>query len=402
MQYKNTTKNIRKIAEELNVAAILEGTVRKEGNKVRITAQLIDANTDQHIWSEQYDRNASEVFAIQSEVAQRIANQLHAKLTPDEGKRIQKKATQNIAAYEEYLKAKQSPFQEREQLLMSALKKDSAFALAWAELAYTYSKMTVRNPADIPYYNRKSLDAALTAVNYGPDLSETHMVLGDILKTFTLNPAISIKELNKSIKLNSNNAEAYVFKAFALMELGRFNEAEMNLIKAKQLDPLSFIMKAGWVSYYRYSRKPEQFLEYINAEKILENIQGAPYSVRENMKKDIKIWYYFLKEDYDSIFVYGKQFYDPAMLGIAYAKKGKTAEARKIVDSLNSISPYDHAFSIGIIYAWMDEKQKAMEYLNLAYRLYDFNMIRIKVDKMFDPLRNEESFKELLRKMGME
>ena len=90
------------------------------------------------------------------------------------------------------------------------------------------------------------------------------------------------------------------------------------------------------------------------------------------------------------------------MLGIAYAKKAKIAEARKIVDSLKSISPYDHAFSIGIIYAWLDEKQKAMEYLNLAYRLYDYNMIMIKVDKMFDPLRNEQSFKELLRKMGME
>ena len=393
MQYKNTTKTIREIAKELSVAAILEGSVRKEGNSVRINAQLIDANTDRHIWADQYDRNASEVFAIQSEVAQRIANQLDVKLTADEGKRIQTKATANIAAYEDYLRARQSPFDQREQLLMQALKKDSTFALAWAELAYTYSKMPAGDPTDVPYFIRKSLDAALTAVNYGPDLSETHMILGDVLKTITLNPALSIKELNKSITLNPNNAEAYTFLAFALMELGRFNEAEKNLVKAKQLDPLSGIMRGGWISYYRYSR---------NAEKLLGLIQEQPSPVREAMRNGIKLWYYFLKEDYDSILMYGNPLRDPALLGIAYARTGRVREARKIVDSLQALSSYDHAFSIGIIYAWLNEKQKAMDYLNLAYRLYDYNLIRIKVDKIFDPLRNEESFKELLRKMGME
>ncbi len=195
MQYKNTKKTIRQIARELHVAAILEGSVRKEGGNVRINAQLIDANSDQHIWAEQYDRNASEVFAIQSEVAQRIANQLNVKLTADEGNRIQKKATQSIAAYEDYLKARKLPYREREPLLLAALKKDSSFALAWADLALLYSKMPARNSSDVPYYIRKSLDAALTAVYYGPDLSETHMILGDVLKTITLNPATLCKRI---------------------------------------------------------------------------------------------------------------------------------------------------------------------------------------------------------------
>lgn len=275
---------------------------------------------------------------------------------------------------------------------MEVLKKDSTFALAWAGLALTYSKMPARDPSDIPYYISKSLDAALTAVNYGPDLSETHMVLGDILKTITLNPTLSIKELNKSIALNPNNAEAYVFLAFALMELGRFNEAEINLAKGKQLDPLSGIMRGGWISYYRYSR---------DAEKLLGFMQ-QPDRVRETGTEYGRRWYYFLKEEYDSILVFSNSIQDPVLSGIAYAKTGKAMQARKIVDSLKSISQYDHAFSIGIIYAWLDEKQKAMEYLNLAYRLYDYNLISIKVNKIFDPLRNETSFKELLRKMGME
>ena len=393
MQYKNTTKNIKEIAEELNVAAILEGSVQREGNNVRITAQLIDANTDNHIWSAQYDRNATEVLAIQSEVAQEIASQLNAKLTSDEDKRLNIKATKNIAAYDDYLRAKQLPLRQREQVLMEALKKDSTFALAWAELAYTYSKMPARDPSDVPYYIRKSLDAALTAVNYGPDLSETHMMLGDILKTITLNPALSIKELNKSITLNPNNAEAYVFLAFAEMEQGQFTEAEMNLVKAKQLDPLSPIMRGAWINYYRYSRNPEKLLQYLHE---------LPNQAREGMRNGIKLWYHFLKEDYDSILVYGNELNNPVVIGIANAKTGKVREAQKIVDSLIAKSANDNAFNIGIIYAWLNEKQKAMEYLNLAYRLYDYSLISIKVNKIFDPLRNDESFKELLRKMGME
>ena len=226
MQYKGTTKTIKQIADELGVVTILEGSVRKEGDSVRINAQLIDATNDRHIWAEQYDRNASEVFAIQSEVAQRIANQLDVKLTADEGKRIKAKATGSIQAYEDYLKARKAPFLEREKLLKEALKKDSTFALAWAELALTYAKMPLIDPTYQPSYIRKSLDAALTAVDFGPELSETHMALGDILKTITLNPRLSIKELRKSISLNPNNAEAYVFLAFALMELGEFPEAE--------------------------------------------------------------------------------------------------------------------------------------------------------------------------------
>jgi len=146
MQYKNVSGNIKQIAEELHVASVLEGSVRREGNQVRITAQLIDANTDQHIWANNYDRNVTEVFAIQSEVAHQIANELNVKLTEDENKRIEKKATGSISAYEDYLQAKKSRGDSAYKLLLSALQKDSTFALAWAALAITYSKMPIRNP----------------------------------------------------------------------------------------------------------------------------------------------------------------------------------------------------------------------------------------------------------------
>ena len=387
MEYKGIKKNIKEIADELGVATILEGSVRKEGNVLRITAQLINAKTDEHLWSESYDRNSSEIFTIQSEVAKHIANALNVKLVTDE------RATDNVEAYEDYLKAKKLPLFQRVDPLLAVLKKDSTFSLAWAELANVYSKIPWRNQDERPYYVRKSLDAALTAVEYGPKRSEAHMMLGEVLKTSTLSPALAIKELNKSIAINPNNAEGYVYLAFAQMEMSNFKDAEKNLVKAKQLDPLSMIMQSGWLNYYRYSRNPEKFLAYRN-------------EIRPTNRPDtliaIKIIYHFLKDEYDSVLVYGSKLPFSLLKNIAYIQTGKIDQAKKVIDSLENVSSYDHAFHTGILYGWMGDKQKAIEKLNLAYRLYDISLLSIKVDKIFDPLRNEDGFKELLKKMGME
>jgi len=393
MQYKDNRKNIKEIAAELGVATILEGSVRKEGKKLRIIAQLIDAHTDKHLWSETYDRDASEIFAIQSEVAQHIANALNVKLTTEEGKRLIEKATENVEAYEDYLRAKKLPLFQRVDPLLKVLEKDSTFSLAWAELANVYSKIPWRNQGERPYYLRKSLDAALTAVDYGPERSETHMILGDVLKISTLSPPLAIKELNKSIALNPNNAEGYVYLAFAQMEMGNFTDAEKNLLKAKQLDPLSAIMHSGWLTYYRYSRNPGKYLAYRNEIRPGNTPDTIPGT---------KMMYHFLRDEYDSILYNSGRLPYSLLKGIAYIQTGKTDRAKSIIDSLENISSYDHAFPTGILYAWMGEKQKAIEKLNLAYRLYDFGLISIKVDKLFDPLRNEDGFKELLTKMGME
>lgn len=393
MQYKETDKSTKEIADELGVNAILGGSVRKEGDKVRIAAHLIDANTDKHIWAETYDKNAAEVFAIQSEVAQKIVNALNVKLTTEEGKRIIEKATDNLEAYEEYLRAKKLPWSQRVEPLLNAIKKDSTFSLAWAELASAYSKIPFRNQSEKPFYVRKSLDAAMTAVALGPERSETHMILGDVLKISTLSPTIAIKELNRSIELNPNNAEGYVYLAFAQMELGNFIEAEKNLRKAKQLDPLSSIMNTGWLNYYRYTRDPDNYISYRNSLR--------PANVPDTTTGP-KLVYHFLKDEYDSILFYIRPASFSILKSIAYTRKGQADKAKKIADSLEKVSPYDHAFQTGILYAWIGEKQKAIEKLNLAYRLYDFGLISIKVDKLFDPLRDEEGFKELLKKMGME
>jgi tetratricopeptide (TPR) repeat protein len=219
------------------------------------------------------------------------------------------------------------------------------------------------------------------------------MILGDVLKISTLSPALAIKELNKSIALNPNNAEAHVYLAFAQMEMGNFTEAKKNLQKAKLLDPLSSIMNGGWLNYYRYSRDPGKYISYRN-EKRPGNIPDSTPGT--------KMVYHFLKDEYDSVLYYSRPTSNSILKSISYTRTGQPEKTKRLADSLENSSPYDNAFQTGILYAWLGEKQKAIEKLNLAYRLYDFGLISIKVDKLFDPLRNEEGFKELLKKMGLE
>jgi adenylate cyclase len=404
--YKNSKKSIKQIGEELGVAAILEGSVQKSGNQIRITAQLIDANTQEHIWAEKYDRSMNEIFAIHSEVAQQIAYQLNARLSADEKKRIEKNPTNNIAAYEDYLKGRQVLYEfdfsaenyEKikgvEKKYLDALKKDSTFALAWAGLAFTYRRLWDYDNYSIYHLRNKAMEAAIMGVTYDPELSETNMILGEILKYVTLNPALSLHILQKAINLNANNTDAYSLLAFALMEIGRFKEAETNLVKAKQLDPQSQLMRGAWYQYYINSR---------NVEKMEGFKKEFTVPAEDDFEQESKLQVFFLKDQYDSLLLYSKQYSWPTWMGIAYAKLGQAENARKMIDILKGTRSESYRVAwVGIIYAWLNEKEKAMDYMDRAFELRSPFLLEIKVHKLFDPLRNEVRFKELLKRMGME
>jgi TolB-like protein/class 3 adenylate cyclase len=403
MLYKGSKKSIKEIAGELGVTTILEGSVQRSGNQVRITAQLIDAKTQHHIWADTYDRNIEQVFAIQSEVAMQIAQQLNMNISDETKKRIDKKATENITAFDHYLKGKKIIYdwanpayfdnlEKAQNSFLEAIKLDSGFALAWAGLSFTYRQIgSLNKQLQINYYLIKSLEAGIKGIIYGPELSETHMMLGEILKNLTLNPLSSIDELHMSITLNPNNAEAHCLFAFACSEAGLFKEAEASLIKARELDPLSELMKSAWFQYYKNSR---------NA-KGLQNYNRDFYST-DNENTYAKTYAYFLNEQYDSVFIYSKRYSYPFWLAIAATRLGHMDLAQKFIDSVKNNLISDNVISTGIIYAWLNEKDKAIDWLEKSYYMKNSNILAIKVDKLFDPLRDDKRFIDLLRKIGVE
>ncbi|MCI0615261.1 tetratricopeptide repeat protein, partial [bacterium] len=183
MQYKNSNKGLREIAQELKVGNILEGSVRKEGNQLRITGQLIDAQTDEHIWAETYDRNLEDVFEVQSDVAQQIASALKAKLSSKEKELVEKKPTENLAAYDYYLKGRDYYGRYHKQdnetaieMFQKALKLDPNFALAYAGLADAYARRTMFGFPET--WNDSAFEASSKAIALDPNLPEGYKALG--------------------------------------------------------------------------------------------------------------------------------------------------------------------------------------------------------------------------------
>jgi TolB-like protein len=248
MKYKNTEKTIRDIGEELGVATILEGSVRRSGDRVRIVGQLINAHNDEHVWAETYDREMKDIFAIQSEVAQRIATELKAKLSPDEKQRIEKTLTENIDAYAYYLRGRdyynhyvKEDNERAIELFKKALELDSTYALAYAGLADAYSQRVQR--FSFPeYWADSSIELSKKAIAIDPNIAEPYKALGLAYSQRGWYRK-GLDQYYKAVALNPNYAPVVANLGFTNRELGNIQEALPWLRKSIALTP-------GRASYY--------------------------------------------------------------------------------------------------------------------------------------------------------
>jgi TolB-like protein/cytochrome c-type biogenesis protein CcmH/NrfG len=289
MQYKNTaTRNLPEIAQALKVTHVLEGSVQRSANRVRVSAQLIDARNDTHVWVEKYDRELADVFAIQSEIAQKIADQLQAKLSPKEKAAIKERPTEDLAAYDLYLRAKEliydgdvNPSRYREnsfkavQLLDQAIVRDPAFLLAHCQLASAHDDMYNLS------FDRTETRLALAetgvkaAVRLQPDSGETHLAQAIHFYWGYLNYDRAREELAKAQRTLPNNTRIFYFLGLIDRRQGRWDEAIRNLERAVDLDPrnASRIIDLGWT--YSNLRKYEEAIGMFNRALALE-----PRSIR--------------------------------------------------------------------------------------------------------------------------
>ncbi|MEA2554630.1 MAG: adenylate cyclase, partial [Fimbriimonadaceae bacterium] len=268
MQYKATVKNLRDIGRELGVSTILEGSVRKAGSQVRITAQLIDAKTDEHLWTETYDRELSDIFAVQSDVAQKIAEALRAKITASEQERIRRKPTENMEAYQWYLQGRVHLGKRTEESLRKAIgfferaiATDPLYALAYTGLADAYIFMSLLEFMPPREAFPKARTAAEKALEIDPSLAEAHASLGLVRFQFDWDWPQAEKELTRAIELNPNYATAHHFFADYLKGMGRFDEALVQIREAQELDPLSLAISSGVGHVLYLSRNYDQAID---------------------------------------------------------------------------------------------------------------------------------------------
>jgi serine/threonine protein kinase/Tfp pilus assembly protein PilF len=411
MRYKQSDKRIRDIARELDVANVLEGSVRRAGNQVRIVAQLIDAQSEGHLWADTYDKEMTQIFAIQSDVAQRIASALQARLSPSERGRIEKKQTENTEAYQLYLKGR---FHWNKRMVddvrmavdyfTQAIEKDSSFALAYAGLAQTYVLFPQFFGLPTKDYYPKAEAAARKALELDDNLAEAHSALGLIAYFYTWNWSSAEMEFRKAIALNPNYPTAHHWHCLMLNSMGRLDEALNEIKRAEELDPLSPIMttNVGWVLFFK-GRHDEAIEECEKALALDQNFVLAHF-VLGNVYCQKGTFATAIAEYQRVRMLVGYSPLGLGGLGYTYARSDSIHEARKTLEELLAYKEQNYlvSYEIALVYNGLMERDTALAWLEQAFEERNRFVVDMNIDPALQNLRSFPRFKSLLQKMRLE
>ena len=413
IKYKNTEMNINEIGKELNVGTILEGSVRKISDNARIAVQLINVETQEHLWTEEYDRKLNNIFAIQSEIALRIANELKVQLLSIEKQQIGKKGTGNAAAYKSYLLGKFHFNKKNEKSIFKgleyfqvAIKLDPGYALAYVGIADCYALIGGAGYGSMPRNTTviKAMDAVNKALDLDETLAEAYSSLAYINFRLEWDWEKAEKNFKKAIELKPGFAEAYERYAFYLALFRRFDEALPLMLHAQELDPLSASVSTGVGRIYHFSRQFDKAINQFN--KILEiNPDHAEAVFGRGLS-------YMLNQRYDEAISELKRAVNLsngrkiiiAALGRAYVISGRKKDAINILNDLLSQQNEDPEayFAAAILNASLGNKDEAIASLYKSYKEHFGLNVYLNVEPLLDPLRSEPKFIDLLKKMGLD
>jgi len=409
MLYKETDKNIRQIGKELDVGAVLEGSVRHAGNQVRIVAQLIDARNEGHLWAETYDKEMTQVFAIQSDVAQQIAGALRTKLSPSVRERIEKKQTENTEAYQLYLKGRFHWNKRRlDDIKMAieyfsqAIEKDPHYAMAYAGLASAYVIMPSYEIQSGEWYAEARITAE-KALQIDSTLAEAYTVLGEIAQDRYYDWEGAERHFRRAIDLDPGYSTAHQWYSCTLNFQGRFDEALSEAERALEIDPLSLVMNMNLGDILFAMRQYDKALEQHKNTLALD--QSFPWA-----HSGLASVYEIQGRFDESIVEYKKAKnlggsipFTLAPLGWIYAKAGRKADALQILDELLQMARQGMNVSYGIafLYYRLGEKDKAFEWFEKSYQDREIWLQSLATDPLWDDLRTDPRCTVLLKRMGL-
>jgi TolB-like protein/tetratricopeptide (TPR) repeat protein/tRNA A-37 threonylcarbamoyl transferase component Bud32 len=408
MQFKKRDQSLRQIGAALGATTILEGSVRRAGNRVRIVGQLIDVESDQHLWTETYDRQLTDIFAIQSDVAVQIAAALRAELTRDERTRIGKEPTANLDAHQLYLKGRHryirynaAGVRESIESFERAIAADASYAMPYVGLALAYSELAETGAMPAGEARRQSKDAAVRALALDPELGEAHCAVAVAKFMGDYDWIGAEQSFKRSLELTPGSADTYDLYGRLCSSLCRFDEAITMQTRAYELDPLAHrndlatsFLRAG---LYEEARRAAS-----------RAIDGDPQSSRGYATL---AWTYAKRGQYPQ----GLEHLQTAValtpdatlwlaqLGQVHAMAGQREEARAVLRRLEEssteryVSPYHFAY----VYTGLDEHDRAIDYLERAYEDRAGAVHGIKGSFLFTPLHDHPRFTALLRKMNI-
>ncbi|PYV06888.1 MAG: hypothetical protein DMG10_00545 [Acidobacteria bacterium] len=409
MQYKGVRKPLPQIARELNVDAVVEGTVLRSGGQVRITAQLIQARDDRHLWSHSYEGELRDALALQNKVASAIAEQIQINLKPKEQLALKKEKAVNPEAHEAYLKGRyfwnkrtDDGLRKAIAYFNQAIEKDPTYAQAYTGLADSYALL-----GDWEYGGMapkeafpKAKAAATKALELDDTLSEAHTSLAFCLDLYDWNWDSAEREFKRAIDLNPGYATAHHWYGWHLAELGRKDEAIAEMREAANLDPLSLIISADLAEVLLVARLYEQSMQQSLSTLAMDptfavaHYQLGQAYVQNRMYSDAMV------EFQKAIELSGANTTFTANLAYVYALAGRRGEAVKILnEQKNRDNGYSNPAEIALIYVGLGKNDEAMTWLERAYE-ERFNP-SVLARPSFDPLRSDKRFHDLMHRIGL-
>ena len=410
-RFKGRLIDPQALGRQLNVSAVLEGTVRKDGDRVRVTMQVASAADGRILWaSDTYDRNVQDIFRLQEEIAHDVVGGLRFKLSEEKARQWSRKQTANSDAYRAYLqgrfwvdKRNVEGGLKAIEYFNQAIERDPDYALAYIGLADCYGQLHDLNYLAPKEAIAKEKDAVLKALAIDDNLAEAHTEMGLVLAWLDWDFERAEREYKRGIELNPNSARAHHWYRGYLTIMGRHSEALAEEQRALELDPASvrYVASIGWVLYYgrRYNealielqkalemdRTFEPALEWLALTYLKLGRHAEAISALEEAVK--------LHPEIPTL---------QAHLGGAYALAGRGAEARKLLAELEQLSTrrYINPYDMAIIYTGLGDKDRAFAYLYKAFEAHSSHMAKLKVEPQLDSLRSDIRFQDLLRRVGL-
>jgi TolB-like protein/predicted Zn-dependent protease len=403
MTYKGTTKTLPQIARELGVDTVVEGSVLRQGNQVRITAQLIDAKTDHHLWARSYVRDLNDVLTLQAEVARTIADQIRIVVTPEERARLERPRTVDPEAQELYLQGMQALSTGNPGsaigYFQKAIDKDPNYAQAYAALANSYGWMG--EAGWMPYSEAfpKEKTAATKAIALDEALPEGHVQLAQAAMDLDWDWATEGREFKRALELNPNSAPVRWAYSNYLERMGRLPEAISELRLALQLDPISSRAYHNTAFGYYYAHQYDQALLQMQHASALRHEPAelifplAVIYVEKSMYQEAIQQFQKLDDQPHAL----------GHMGNAYARMGRVAEAREMISELQKhvqdtgVGRYE----IALVYAGLGEKDEAFAWMEKAFAARDKGLTYLKIDPCIDSLRSDSRYQALVRRVGL-
>jgi TolB-like protein/Flp pilus assembly protein TadD len=406
LKFKNSTKSTPEIGEELHVDGIVEGSVMRDGSEVTVNVQLIDARTDRHLWAKKFERDVTNIFKMRNEVVEAIAHEIQAAISPEQSSRLSSARSVNPDALQEYLLGRQAWNRQNEKGLDEALERfnrakevDPEFALAWAGLADVYWSAA---DANIPATEAglKAKVAADRALQLDDSLAEVHTAEGAIAAN-DFRWADSDREFHREIELNPNYAPAHWQYGWLLTWVGRIDEAQTQMQRAAELDPLSAVMTMDVCVPYALKKDYDAAIAQSHKAMELDPSFFLPHFglgwieiLRGNYANAIQEFRAARSLDTNPIIT--------GYLGFTYGRSGQKDKAVETLNELNQLARrrFVTPFCQALVYAGVGEDSKAIDWLEKAYEERSTWIGWLKVQPMLDPLRSNPRFQALYKKMN--